>query len=197
METPERNWSEAYWSGVDPDKLGHLHTTQLPCHHPRCDPALTFFHDCSRLPRAGAVPVDSVELSSLPTALLRRIVGHAVQRLREHRPPAPSSCYYLSVLDLRVRVTSTAGPVPIFVCRLWPSVLFSGHRQAEAAEAEVEGMDLWYTKATGQFVCEVPIEQTDSLAVDEEEAEGAQPRSAEPPARLPSRALASPAPEPS
>ena len=48
METPERDWSSAYWSGVDPDSLGHSTTHSLlyhctaPTHHPLFLPLIDF-----------------------------------------------------------------------------------------------------------------------------------------------------------
>ena len=116
------------------------------------------------------MPLDDVDVCSLTHPFLRRVVELALHHLRMRRPPVPFSCYHLSLLDLRVRVPSSLTPLPLIVCRLWPSALFSGHRQAEAAEAEVQGFDLWYTRTTGHLVCEAQMEQTDSLTVEDDDA---------------------------
>ena len=60
----------------------------------------------------------------------------------------------------------------MLVCRLWPSSLFAGLREAEAEAAAVEGMDLWYDPTTGSFLRETDMEVTDNATVDPVRAEG-------------------------
>ena len=171
METPERHWSAAYWDGIEPEDVGQSlphHSSPVPA-HPAEQPAADFFP--STLP-ADAVPLESLDVLSLPSPLLQRVVSHALHHLRVHHPSAQSpSLYFLSILHTRVRCSPLFPPIPVLVCRLWPSALFTGQREGEAEKAAVRGMDLWYTANSGEFVQVTDLEKTDSATIGEPASE--------------------------